>query len=118
MAGGEEGLEALIIAPEAVLAASPVIPPSKAGEPLAAPKSVPEPSLPQLQQELERIEWTRRITLGLLIVPVGWVVLSPTFTGAPLDYLIAFAWAFLTDLTTQSLVTAWQPLKDKARLPG
>ena len=47
----------------------------------------------------------------------GWVVLGVSFKGEPLEYLTAFGWALLTDLTTANLITTFTPLKEKVKVP-
>jgi hypothetical protein len=66
-------------------------------------------SVPELQQRLVKAEFRQQVAVAVLLIPFVLVALLPTFTGTPMDYMAAFAWAFLTDLTTQSLATAFQP---------
>jgi hypothetical protein len=74
------------------------------------PKEIPiQISVPELQERLVKAEFRQQVAVAVLLIPFVLVALLPTFTGTPMDYMAAFAWAFLTDLTTQSLATAFQP---------
>ena len=79
-------------------------------EKVLVPKEIPiQISVPELQEHLVKAEFRQQVVVAVLLIPFVLVALLPTFTGTPMDYLAAFAWAFLTDLTTQSLATAFQP---------
>jgi len=90
---------------------------SAPGTPLS-PRSAPViPGEPELLAQIEQLETWKRVVIGILIVLFGWVVLGVSFKGEPLEYLTAFGWALLTDLTTANLITTFTPLKEKVKVP-
>jgi hypothetical protein len=100
----------------------PPIPPvvseaSEPGPPLSPRLAPVIPGEPELLAEIERLETWKRIAIGILIVLFGWIVHRVSFKGEPLEYLSAFGWALLTDLTTANLITTFTPLKEEVRVP-
>lgn len=80
----------------------------------ASPEELP--TVPELEQQLLKVEWGKRLLVGTLILLAGWAILRQSFTGATMDFVTAFGWAFLTDVTTENLVAAFTPFKAKVTL--
>ncbi|MCC6537375.1 MAG: hypothetical protein IT162_07495 [Bryobacterales bacterium] len=72
-------------------------------------------SIRETNIEIAQVERLQRYVFGAILTVFALVVLAPTFRGEPLDYLTAFGWAFLLDLTLQSVTAALQPLAAKVK---
>jgi hypothetical protein len=51
-----------------------------------------------VQETLANVEWIQNIGAGAIITVAGWLIFSPTFTGAFPEFFAAFLWGFSADI--------------------
>jgi hypothetical protein len=73
-------------------------------EPSWVPPPPPGVTILRLQSELEQRENWRRIFAAAILSAAGFLALQTTYTGSNLDFLVAFSWAYSTDLLAANAV--------------
>ncbi len=107
---GESEKKGVAAEPAAPVAAKPsgaTSAPESLELPLIGRPTVPEEdvTLDELETELEhRLGWKRWFAIGSITV-AGFLVMRTTYAGSAMDYVVAFFWAFSTDLAVDNAVT-------------